>query len=306
MPFTLGSDTGGSIRQPASFNGVYGIKPTYGAVSRYGVVAMASSTDTVGCFAHTPADVDLVMSVIAGQDDKDMTTLADYWQPTLPESKPLKIGLIRETLGEGTDEEVAAVTREYTQKLEEAGHTVEEVSLKMLAYTPGMYYIIIPAEVSSNLARYDGIRYGNRAEATNLEDVYRYSRDQGFEAENKRRIMMGSYVLSSGYFDAYYMKAQKARALLIQEFNALFQQYDVLVSPVAPTPAFKLGAKTHDPVQMYQADLMTIPVSLAGLPGVSVPAGTSKDGLPIGVQLIGPMQSDQQLLGLAQAIEGER
>ena len=176
----------------------------------------------------------------------------------------------------------------------------------MLAYTPGMYYIIIPAEVSSNLARYDGIRYGNRAEATNLEDVYRYSRDQGFEAENKRRIMMGSYVLSSGYFDAYYMKAQKARALLIQEFNALFQQYDVLVSPVAPTPAFKLGAKTHDPVQMYQADLMTIPVSLAGLPGVSVPAGTSKDGLPIGVQLIGPMQSDQRLLGLAQAIEGER
>ena len=306
VPFTLGSDTGGSIRQPASFNGVYGIKPTYGAVSRYGVVAMASSTDTVGCFAHTPADVDLVMSVIAGQDDKDMTTLADYWQPTLPESKPLKIGLIRETLGEGTDEEVAAVTREYAQKLEEAGHTVEEVSLKMLAYTPGMYYIIIPAEVSSNLARYDGIRYGNRAEATNLEDVYRYSRDQGFEAENKRRIMMGSYVLSSGYFDAYYMKAQKARALLIQEFNALFQQYDVLVSPVAPTPAFKLGAKTHDPVQMYQADLMTIPVSLAGLPGVSVPAGASKDGLPIGVQLIGPMQSDQQLLGLAQAIEGKR
>ena len=303
VPFAIGTDTGGSIRQPASFNGVVGVKPTYGTVSRYGVVAMASSTDTIGCFTTTAVDAELVMDIMAGRDDKDMTTLPDFFAP-LETPDSLKIGMIREFMTDDVDNEVRARVNEYTERMKSTGHRVEEVSLPMLKYALAMYYIIVPAEISSNLARYDGVRYGRRAEANNLSELYGKSRDEGFVAENKRRIMIGSYVLSSGYFDAYYLQAQKARTLLINEFNELFSRYDVLVGPVAPTPAFKLGENTADPVKMYLADIMTVPASLAGLPAISVPAGTTADGLPVGVQLIGRRRDDAKLLALAKSMEG--
>lgn len=303
VPFALGSDTGGSIRQPASFNGVVGVKPTYGTVSRYGVVAMASSTDTIGTFATNVDDATLIMSIIAGRDSKDMTTLPDFFTP-VDSATSLKIGLISEFMTDDVDEEVRARVNEYAAKLTAAGHTVESVSLPGVDHALAVYYIIVPAEISSNLARYDGIRYGHRsAEATTLAELYGKSRDEGFVTENKRRIMIGSFVLSSGYFDAYFAKAQKARTLLINQFNDLFKNYDVLLGPVAPTPAFALGENTADPIKMYLADIMTVPASLAGLPAISVPAGTTSDGLPVGVQLIGQRQSDALLLALARTQE---
>lgn len=303
VPFALGTDTGGSIRQPASFNGVVGVKPTYGTVSRYGVVAMASSTDTIGCFATNAADAELVMDIMAGQDASDMTTIPGFFEPT--DVKPgQKIGIIKEFMTNEVDAEVRARTNDYAERLKAAGHLVEEVSLPMVRYALPMYYVIVPAEISSNLARYDGVRYGKRAQTDSLADLYGRSRDEGFVAENKRRIMIGSFVLSSGYFDAYYLQAQKARTLLINEFNKLFEAYDVLVGPVSPTPAFKLGENTTDPVKMYLADIMTVPASLAGLPALSVPAGTTSEGLPVGVQLIGQRRSDASLLALARSLEG--
>jgi aspartyl-tRNA(Asn)/glutamyl-tRNA(Gln) amidotransferase subunit A len=298
VPFALGTDTGGSIRQPASFNGVVGIKPTYGTVSRYGVVAMASSTDTIGVLSSSVEDAELVMDILSGCDTKDMTTLSDFFTPEAGVA-PKKIGIIKEFMTDDVDSEVRARVGEYIETMKAKGHTVEEVSLPMLKYALAIYYIVVPAEISSNLGRYDGIRYGKRAEATKLSEVYGLSRDQGFVSENKRRIMIGSYVLSSGFFDAYYMQAQKARTLLINEFHSLFESYDVLVGPVAPTPAFKLGENTEDPVKMYLADIMTVPASLAGLPAVSVPAGRTGAGLPVGIQLIGPRKSDAALLALA-------
>jgi aspartyl-tRNA(Asn)/glutamyl-tRNA(Gln) amidotransferase subunit A len=304
VPFALGTDTGGSIRQPASFNGVIGVKPTYGAVSRYGVVSMASSTDTVGCFATTASDANLVMEIIAGRDKKDMTTLPDFWTVSKPPDK-LRIGVIKEFMTDDVDNEVKRQTTKYIRKLKTAGHDIEEVSLPILKYTLAMYYIIVPAEVSSNLARYDGVRYGHRAVASNLAKLYGRSRDEGFVTENKRRIMIGSYVLSSGFFDAYYLQAQKARTLLINEFNNVFKHHDVLIGPVSPTPAFRLGENTGDPIKMYLADIMTVPPSLAGLPAISVPAGTTKSGLPVGVQLIGQRQSDSLLLALAASMESK-
>lgn len=304
VPFALGTDTGGSIRQPASFNGVVGVKPTYGMVSRYGVVAMASSTDTIGTFATTADDAALVMDIMAGRDARDMTTLPDFFVPMTETPKSLKIGVIKEYMADGVDTEVRARVEEYVEKLKADGHTVEEVSLSMAQYSLAMYYIIVPAEISSNLARYDGVRYGLRAEQPqSLAELYGRSRDLGFVAENKRRIMIGSYVLSSGYFDAYYQQAQKARTLLIDEYNALFRQYDVLVGPVSPTPAFTLGENTNDPVKMYLADIMTVSASLAGLPALSVPAGVTDEGLPVGVQLIGQRQADALLLALARTQE---
>ena len=302
VPFALGTDTGGSIRQPASFNGVIGVKPTYGAVSRYGVVAMASSTDTIGCFASNAEDADLVMEIMSGRDDKDMTTLPDFWRNEL---KPIrKIGVISQCMTDEVDSEVRDRTLDYVEKLKSLGYEVEQVDLPMMKYSLAMYYIIVPAEVSSNLARYDGIRYGHRAEKVKtLDELYGRSRDEGFMTENKRRIMIGSFVLSSGFFDAYYMQAQKARTLLIREYTELFKNYDVLLSPTAPTPAFKLGQNTADPIQMYLADIMTVPPSLAGLPAISVPAGENSEGLPIGVQLIGNYQTDSRLLDLAKAVE---
>ena len=303
VPFALGTDTGGSIRQPASFNGVVGVKPTYGTVSRYGVVAMASSTDTIGCFSQDIADAELVMSVMSGRDPRDMTTLPDFFKP---EEVKLgqKIGLLKECMSDDVDESVRRQVNEYADKLRAAGHEVEEVSLSMVKYALGVYYIIVPAEVSSNLARYDGIRYGHRAEGVKtLAELYGKTRDEGFVTENKRRIMIGSYVLSSGFFDAYYLQAQKARTLLINEYDKLFEQYDVLISPTTPTPAFGLGENTADPVKMYLADIMTVGPSLAGLPAISVPAGANDAGLPIGVQLMGPRKSDPELLALARSVE---
>lgn len=303
VPFALGSDTGGSIREPASFNNVVGVKPTYGTISRYGVVAMASSTDVIGVFTTNAADATRLIDIMAGTDKKDMTTLADFFVPT--EVKPgQKIGLIKEFMTDDVDSEVRERISDYVEKLKAAGHAVEEVSLPIVKYTLAMYYIIVPAEISSNLGRYDGIRYGRRAEnAKTLAETYGRSRDEGFMPENKRRIMIGSHVLSSGFFDAYYLQAQKARTLLINAFNELFTSYDVLIGPVAPTPAFGLGENTADPVKMYLADVMTVPASLAGLPALSVPAGKTTQGLPVGVQLIGQRRSDAALLALASSME---
>lgn len=303
VPFALGTDTGGSIRQPASFNGVVGVKPTYGTVSRYGVVAMASSTDTIGCFAVNASDASLVMEIMSGQDTKDMTTLPDFWTNAATFDKK-KIGLIRQFLADGVDEQVKKRVLEYAKRMEDLGYEVEEVDLPMVKYSLGIYYIVTPAEIMSNLARYDGVRYGYRSDnAKTINDVYGLSRDEGFEAENKRRIMIGSFVLSSGFFDAFYLKAQKARTLLIEELKSLLKTYDVLVGPVAPTPAFKLGENTDDPLKMYLADIMTVPASLAGLPALSVPAGKTDEGLPVGVQLIGDYMTDAALLKLAREME---
>ena len=303
VPFALGTDTGGSIREPASFNGVVGVKPTYGTVSRYGVVAMASSTDTIGCFTKEVADAELVMSVMSGRDAKDMTTLPDFFNPE--EVKPgQKIGLLKEYMSDDVDADVRARVLEYVERLKAAGHTVEEISLPMVKYALPMYYIIVPAEVTSNLARYDGVRYGHRSGAAKtLAELYGMSRDEGFVTENKRRIMIGSYVLSSGFFDAYYLQAQKARTLLISEYDKLFVQYDALIGPTAPTPAFGLGENAADPVKMYLADIMTVAPSLAGIPAINVPAGVTSSGLPVGVQLMGPRKSDAALLALARSVE---
>ena len=306
VPFALGSDTGGSIRQPASFNGVVGVKPTYGTVSRYGVVAMASSTDTIGTFATTIEDAELVMSIIAGRDAKDMTTLPDFFAPIASIEPGRKIGLVKEFMDEGVDADVRTAILAYADRLRAAGHSVDEVSVPGVKHALAVYYIIVPAEISSNLARYDGIRYGHRSvHSATLAELYGNSRDEGFVTENKRRIMIGSFVLSSGYFDAYFLKAQKARTLLVNEFHQLFENYDVLLGPVAPTPAFGIGENAHDPIKMYLADIMTVPASLAGLPAISVPAGNNHEGLPIGVQLIGPRKADAQILALARSVEGD-
>lgn len=303
VPFTLGTDTGGSIRQPASFNGVYGVKPTYGTVSRFGVVAMASSTDTIGVFAKTAKESELVMRVMAGLDSRDAMTLPDFWKEEKA-PKRAKIGVVKEFLSDGVDPEVRKVTENYIEKMRKAGHEIVEVSLPMSKYSLAIYYIVVPAEVSSNLARYDGIRYGLRSkDAKNLSEVFGKSRDEGFEVENKRRIMIGSYVLSSGFYDAYYLQAQKARTILINEFNKLFEDVDFLVGPVAPTPAFKIGENVHDPIKMYLADILNVPASLAGLPAISVPAGKTEAGLPVGMQIIGKMESDSKILALADSLE---
>jgi len=304
VPFALGSDTGGSIRQPASFNGVVGVKPTYGTVSRYGVVAMASSTDVIGMFTTDAEDAELVMDIMSGRDAKDMTTLPDFFSVKNEVPLNLKIGVISESMTDSVDLEVRSITKSYIERLKEAGHVVEEVSMPTAKYSLAMYYIIVPAEVSSNLARYDGVRFGVRSKkAKTLSELYGMSRDDGFMTENKRRIMIGSYVLSSGFFDAYYLQAQKARTILCNEFNELFTSYDILISPTAPTPAFKLGENTEDPIKMYMSDIMTVPASLAGLPAINVPAGITELGLPVGVQLIGNRRDDALLLSLAKSME---
>lgn len=306
VPFALGSDTGGSIRQPASYNGVWGLKPTYGTVSRYGVVAMASSLDTMGCIAKSADDIDLIMGIMAGKDPKDSTTLDNFWNYDLEDARPKKrkIGIIKDFLKDGVDPEVSKTVLDYANKMKKAGYAVEEISMPIMRYGLAIYYIIQPAEVASNLSRYDGIRYGHRAaDTTNLSSIYGKTRDEGFMPENKRRIMVGNFVLSSGFYDAYYLKAQKARTLLVNAYNEAFEKYDALLCAVAPAPAFKLGEKTDDPLQMYMEDMMSVLANLAGVPAVSVPAGESKSGLPIGVQLIGPRKSDQVLLNMAKEIE---
>jgi len=311
VPFAVGSDTGGSIRQPASFCGVVGIRPTYGLVSRYGVVAMASSTDTIGSLAPNVEDAALVLDIMAGRDERDSTTIEKDPAGYLPSSQfpvpSLRIGLVKEYMSDDVEPEVRAAIKKRAAELEQLGHTVQEVSLPSLDLALAIYYIVVPAEISSNLSRYDGIKYGLSAEAAKtLDEVYGLTRDQGFMAENKRRILIGTHVLSSGYYDAYYRKAQTARTMLINEFKKTFELCDVLIGPVAPTTAFKLGENTEDPLRMYLTDVMTVAVSLAGLPAISLPSGKDGKGLPIGMQLIGKQKDDALLLALAKQLQEVR
>lgn len=305
-PFALGTDTGGSIRLPASFCGVVGLKPTYGLVSRYGVVAMASSTDVLGPFTNNIKDAALVLDVMSGRDQFDGTTIErdiKSYTELNTTIKGQKIGVIKEYFGAGLDNGVRQIITESIDKLKAAGAVIKEVSLPSIELALACYYIIVPAEVSSNLSRYDGQRYGYFApQAKNLDDSYEIARENGLEVENKRRIMIGTYVLSSGYYDAYYRKAQTVRTKLIKEFEIAFKEVDYLLGPTAPMTAFKLGENINDPLKMYLADIMTVAVNLVGIPAVSLPAGYSDD-LPVGLQLMAPQRNDRQLLGLAQAYE---
>ena len=305
---SLGSDTGGSIRQPASFCGIVGMKPTYGLVSRYGLVAFASSLDQIGPFGRSVEDTAILLNAIAGYDPKDATSLKvevpDYTQFLTPDLKGKKVGVIRETFGDGLDPEVEKTIQGAIAQLKDLGAEIQEISCPRFRYGIAAYYIIAPSEASANLARYDGVRYGVRAEdAENLMDMYTRTRSEGFGAEVKRRIMIGTYVLSAGYYDAYYLQAQKVRTLIKQDFEQAFSQVDVLVSPTAPTTAFKIGEKTADPLSMYLTDLMTIPVNLAGLPGMSVPCGFDAQGMPIGLQIIGNVLREDQIFQVASAYE---
>jgi len=305
-PFALGTDTGGSIRLPASFCGVVGLKPTYGLVSRYGVVAMASSTDVIGPLTRRVEDAAVVLDVMSGRDaydgttiERDKTTYTDL--PT--DIKGKKIGVIKDYFGEGLDASVRASVEAAIAKLKKAGAEIIDVHLPSLSLALACYYIIIPAEVSSNLSRYDGQRYGLIApDAEDLEASYELARERGFEGENKRRIMIGTYVLSSGYYDAYYRKAQTVRTKMINEFADTFKKVDFLIGPTAPMTAFKLGENVNDPLQMYLADIMTVAVNLVGIPAISVPADEA-NGMPVGLQLMAPQHADRALLGIARAYE---
>jgi aspartyl-tRNA(Asn)/glutamyl-tRNA(Gln) amidotransferase subunit A len=304
----LGSDTGGSIRLPASFCGVVGLKPTYGLVSRYGLVAFGSSLDQIGPLARSVEDAAILLGAIAGHDPQDSTSLnveiPDYTKCLIPDLKGKRIGIIQETFGEGLDPVVEKTVRQAFQQLEALGAEVQEISCPRFRYGLPAYYIIAPSEASANLARYDGVKYGFRSqEADNLLSMYTHTRAQGFGAEVKRRIMIGTYVLSAGYYDAYYLKAQKVRTLIKQDFEQAFEQVDVLVCPTAPTTAFEASEKTADPLSMYLSDLMTIPVNLAGLPGLSLPCGFDQQGLPIGLQIIGNVLREDVLLQVAYAYE---
>lgn len=306
---SLGSDTGGSIRQPAALCGVVGMKPTYGLVSRYGLVAYASSLDQIGPFGRTVEDAAILLGAIAGYDPQDSTSLKvnipDYAAALSPTLKPgTKIGIIKETFGEGLDEEVANAVNAAVQQLQDLGAEVIEISCPKFRYGLPTYYILAPSEASANLARYDGVKYGFRSqEGENLLSMYAKTRAEGFGAEVKRRIMIGTYTLSAGYYDAYYLKAQKVRTLIKQDFEKAFEQVDVLICPTSPTTAFKAGEKVDDPLSMYLSDLMTIPVNLAGLPGISLPCGFDSQGLPIGMQLIGNVLQEQTLLQVAHVYE---
>ena len=340
VPFALGSDTGGSIREPASFNGVFGWKPTYGLISRWGVFAMASSTDVIGTFTETAEDAEILTEVLEGKDGHDGTLHEAFFAKDLKkireENSVKKVGIIKEFLGDGVDPKVRESALQFAKTLRENGYEVDEVSLPMSKYALAIYYIVVPAELSSNLARFDGVRYGARAgekfvkiseqknrfitkdseiakkenletEARNPEQMFVNSRNFGFADENKRRLMIGAFVLSSGYFDAYYLKAQKVRTLLIREFNELFEKYDFLVGPVAPTPAFKLGANTTNPLAMYMSDVMTTPASMAGIPALSIPWTNVKSDenvdLPVGMQIMGQQKNDAAVLEFSRKIE---
>lgn len=309
---TLGSDTGGSIRQPASFCGTVGLKPTYGRVSRYGLIAYASSLDQVGPITRTVEDAALLLNVIAGHDASDSTSanepVPDYTAHLDKGVDGLTIGIPKEYFAKGLQEDVRQAVMNGVAHLEKNGATIKEVSLPTAGnaeFAIAAYYIIATAEASSNLSRFDGVKYGFRAKASTLTDMYTHSRSQGFGPEVKRRIMLGTYALSAGYYDAYYRKAQQVRTLIKQDFDNVFASCDLLASPVSPTPAFKIGEKTDDPLQMYLSDIYTVSVNLAGIPGISVPCGTSSDKLPIGLQLLGNTFSEQTLLQAAAVIERE-
>ncbi len=308
VPVALGSDTGGSVRQPASLCGVIGLKPTYGRVSRYGLVAFGSSLDQIGVFAWSATDAALVLQTIAGRDPHDATTadvpVPNYADTLKSDISGMRIGVSRALLGEGLDAEVRAAIEKAIDDYKNLGAEIVEVDLPQAKYAIAVYYIIATAEASSNLARYDGVRYGFRAEeAPALRDMYRKTRDEGFGPEVKRRIMLGTYVLSAGYYDAYYLKAQKVRMLLRQDFGNAFAKCDAVLTPTSPTPAFKFGEKVDDPLAMYLNDVYTVTANLAGVPGISVPCGLSSEGLPIGMQLLGPYWSEANLLRLTHAYQ---
>jgi aspartyl-tRNA(Asn)/glutamyl-tRNA(Gln) amidotransferase subunit A len=302
-----GSDTGGSIRQPASFCGVVGLKPTYGRVSRYGLVAFASSLDQIGPLTKDVTDTAIFMNLLAGHDPQDSTSVdlpvPDYRKALIDDVKKVRIGLINDLMGKGIDPEIKKTVKSAADKLSELGAEVVEVSLPSFEYAVATYYLIAPAEASSNLARYDGVKFGHRTKGSkDLLSMYYETRREGFGPEVKRRIMLGTYALSAGYYDAYYLKALKVRTLIKQDFEKAFGKCDVLISPTAPTVAFKIGEKTADPLSMYLSDIATIPVNLAGLPAISIPCGFAQ-GMPIGLQIIGKAFAEEILLRVAFSYE---
>lgn len=308
VPWALGSDTGGSVRQPSSFCGVVGLKPTYGLVSRYGLVAFASSLDQIGPITKDVEDNAILLNIIAGHDSKDSTSAntqkKDYTKSLKDDVKGLRIGIPKEYFGEGINPEVKESVMAVAKKYEELGATVEECSISVTDYALATYYIIACAEASSNLGRFDGIRYGYRTENySNLKDIYRNSRSEGFGSEVKRRIILGTYVLSSGYYDAYYKKAQKVRTLVKQTFKELFKKYDVLLTPTSPTVAFDIGTRSNNPLEMYLADICTVSINIGGVPAISVPCGLDSQGMPIGFQLIGNHFDEETLYRAAYTYE---
>ena len=308
VPWALGSDTGGSIRQPSSFCGVVGLKPTYGLVSRYGLVAFASSLDQIGPITKDVYDSAMLLNIITGHDERDTTSSnqekIDYTKCLKNDVKGLKIGVPKEFFGEGINEEVKESLEKAIETYKELGAEVEEFSLDIAKYSLATYYIIACAEASSNLGRFDGIRYGYRAkEFKDLKDLYKKSRSEGFGQEVKRRIILGTYVLSSGYYDAYYKKTQQVRTLVMNEFNKAFEKYDVLLTPTSPTVAFDIGSKSNNPLEMYLADICTVSVNIGGLPGISIPCGVDKSNMPIGMQLIGNKFQEGIILNAAYTFE---
>ncbi len=308
VPWALGSDTGGSIRQPAGFCGIVGLKPTYGLISRYGLVAYASSLDQIGTFTKDVKDTSILLNVIAGHDDKDTTSAKrekkDYTKALKNDVKGLKIAVPKEFFGEGINKEVKESIEKAIEKYKALGATVEEVSLDIANYALATYYIIACAEASSNLGRFDGIRYGYRSpKFNNLRDIYINSRSEGFGDEVKRRIILGTYVLSSGYYDAYYKKAQQVRTLVKSRFDEVFENHDIILTPTAPTTAFKIGEKSDNPLEMYLSDICTVSVNIAGLPGLSIPCGVDSKGMPVGMQLIGKRFDEETLLNAGYTYE---
>lgn len=308
VPWALGTDTGGSIREPASFCGVVGLKPTYGLVSRYGVVAFASSLDQVGPITKDVTDSAMLLNIITGKDKMDSTSVerpkVDYTKALKNDVKGLKIAVPKELFAEGINEEVKESLEKAIETYKKLGAEISEVSLNIAEYALASYYIIACAEASSNLGRFDGVRYGHRAkEFNNLKELYRNSRTEGFGPEVKRRIILGTYVLSSGYYDAYYKKAQQVRTLVMNKFKSVFDNYDVILTPTSPTVAFDIGSKINDPLAMYLADICTVSVNIAGLPGISIPCGVDKEGMPIGMQLIGNKFTEETLLNAAYTFE---
>ena len=309
--YALGSDTGGSIRQPSSFCGVTGIKPTYGTVSRYGLIAYGSSLDQIGPIAKDVTDCATILEAIASHDVKDSTSVQredyDFTSALVDDVRGMKIGIPRDYFGDGLDPEVKVAVLGAAKKLEEKGAIVEEFDLSLVEYAIPAYYVIACAEASSNLARFDGVKYGYRTEQYDgLHNMYKKTRSEGFGAEAKRRIMLGSFVLSSGYYDAYYLKALRTKALIKQAFDKAFEKYDVILGPAAPTTAPKLGASLSDPLKMYLGDIYTISVNLAGLPGITLPCGTDQSGLPIGLQLIGDCFAEKKIIRAAYTYEQTR
>ena len=311
VPYALGSDTGGSIRQPSSFCGVVGIKPTYGTVSRYGLIAYGSSLDQIGPVAKDVTDCATILETIASYDPKDSTSVKrdsyDFTSALVDDVKGLRIGIPKDYFGEGLDAEVKEAVLKVAKVLEEKGAIVEEFDLSLVEYAIPAYYVIASAEASSNLARFDGVKYGYRTEEyEGLHNMYKKSRSEGFGPEVKRRIMLGSFVLSSGYYDAYYLKALRTKALIKEAFDKAFEKYDVILGPAAPTTAPKLGESLSDPIKMYLGDIYTISVNLAGLPGLSMPCGIDSKGMPIGVQMIGDCFKENNIIRAAYAFEQTR